>query len=113
MVSSSRKEIKKFNGQNFDFWKLKIECLLVDQKKWAKVYLGTILMGMRREEWDKLKRREMSTIRLFLVESVLLNVLGEDLDKKPWDKLGSLYHSKSMVNKLFLRNKLYILRMSE
>jgi hypothetical protein len=44
---------------------------------------------------------------------VLLNVLGEDLGKKMWDKMGSLYHSKYLVNKLFLRNKLYLLRMSD
>jgi hypothetical protein len=42
-----------------------------------------------------------------------LNVSGEDSTKKLWDKLGSLYQSKSLVNKLFLRKKLYLLRMSE
>ena len=35
------------------------------------------------------------------------------MEKKLWDKLGNLYQSKSMVNKLFLWNKLYILRMSD
>jgi hypothetical protein len=44
---------------------------------------------------------------------VLLNVLGEYLAKKLWDKLGSLYQSKYLVNKLFLRKKLYLLRMSD
>ena len=33
--------------------------------------------------------------------------------KKLWDKLGNLYQSKSMVNKLFLRKKLYLLRMND
>ena len=44
---------------------------------------------------------------------MLFNVSGEDSAKKLWDKLGSLYQSKSLVNKLFLRKKLYLLRMSE
>jgi hypothetical protein len=44
---------------------------------------------------------------------VLLNVSGEDLAKKLWDMLGSLYQSKSLVNKIFLRKKLYLLRMSD
>jgi hypothetical protein len=52
-------------------------------------------------------------IRLCLVDSVLLNVLGEYSAKKLCDKLGSLYQLKSMVNKLFLRKKLYLPRMSE
>jgi hypothetical protein len=43
----------------------------------------------------------------------LLNVLDEDSTKKLWDKLGSLYQSKSLLNKLFLRKKMCILRMSE
>jgi hypothetical protein len=44
---------------------------------------------------------------------VLLNVSGEDSVKKLWEKLGSLYQSKYLVNKLFLRNKMYLLRMSD
>ena len=44
---------------------------------------------------------------------MLLNVSCEDLSKKLWDKLGSLYQSKSIVNKLFLIKKLYLLRMSD
>jgi hypothetical protein len=61
MASISRIEIEKFNGQNFDISKLKIENLLVDQEKWASVCLCTILKGMPREEWEKLDRRERST----------------------------------------------------
>jgi hypothetical protein len=44
---------------------------------------------------------------------MLLNILSEDLAKKLWDKLGSLYKSKYLVKKLFLRKKLYLLRMSD
>jgi hypothetical protein len=44
---------------------------------------------------------------------VLLNVSGESTAKELWDKLGNLYQSKSLVNKLFLRKKLYHLRMED
>ena len=30
-----------------------------------------------------------------------------------WDKLGTLYQSKSLVNKLFLRKNMYNLRMKD
>jgi hypothetical protein len=43
------------------------------------------------EEWEKLEIRERSKIRLCLADLVLLNVSGEDLANKLWDKLGSLY----------------------
>jgi hypothetical protein len=35
MESNSRIEIEKFNGQNFELWKLKIEDLLVDREQWV------------------------------------------------------------------------------
>jgi hypothetical protein len=43
----------------------------------------------------------------------MLNVSCEDSTTKLWDKLGILYPSKSILNKLFLRKKLYLLRMSD
>ena len=44
-------------------------------------------------------------------DSVLLNVSGEAIAKALWDKLGTLYQSKSLVNKRFLWKILYNLRM--
>eukprot|EP00253_Pinus_taeda_P003773 PITA_03773 len=38
---------------------------------------------------------------------------GEATAKALWDKLGTLYQSKSLVNKFFLRKKLYNLRMKD
>jgi hypothetical protein len=90
-----------------------MEDLLVDREQWVVVSPRTILMGMSKEEWEKLERRERSMIQLCLADSILLNVSGEDTAKKLWDKLGSLYQSKSLVNKLFLWKKLYLLRMSD
>jgi hypothetical protein len=68
---------------------------------------------MSKEDWNKLDRRARSTIQLCLEDSVLLNVSGESTAKELWDKLGNLYKSKSLVNKLFLRKKLYNLRMED
>eukprot|EP00253_Pinus_taeda_P027266 PITA_27266 len=83
MTTSGKIEIEKFNGQSFELWKLKMEDLLVDKDQWIVVDLG------------------------------LLNVSGEATTKALWDKLGTLYQSKSLVNKLFLRKKLYNLRMKD
>jgi hypothetical protein len=133
MESSSRIEIEKFNGKNFEIWKLKMEDLLVDKEQWIVVDPGTQPTrtpststqatdtqptitpptGMSKEYWEKLDRRARSTIRLCLADSVLLNVSGESIAKELWDKLGNLYQSKSLVNKLFLRKKLYHLIMED
>ena len=44
---------------------------------------------------------------------MLLNVSGESTAKELWDKLGNLYQSKSLVNKLFLQKKLYHIRIED
>jgi hypothetical protein len=74
---------------------------------------STPATGMSKEDQEKLDRKVRSTIRLCLEDSVLLNVSGESTAKELWDKLGNLYQSKSLVNKLFLRKKLYHLRMED
>jgi hypothetical protein len=74
---------------------------------------STPATGMSKEDWEKLDKTARSTIRLCLADSVLLNVSGESTAKELWDKLGNLYQSKSLVNKLFLRKKLYHLRMED
>jgi hypothetical protein len=68
---------------------------------------------MSNEDWEKLKIRARSTFRLFLADLVLLNVSEESIAKEIWDKLGNLYQSESLVNKLFLRKNLYHLRMED
>ena len=65
------------------------------------------------EDWKKLDLKEKSTIRLCVSNLILLNASRESMAKTLWDKLGTLYQSKSLVNKLFLWKKLYNLRMKD
>ena len=113
MVSNGKIEIEKFNGQSFELWKLKMEDFLVDKDEWIVVDPGTKPMGVSNEEWKKLDRKAKSRIRLCVSDSMLLNVSGEATMKALWDKLRNLYQSKSLVNKLFLRKKLYNLMMKD
>jgi len=62
MASSGKIEIEKFNGQNFELWKLKMENLLVDKHEWIMVDLSTKTTGVSNEEWKKLDRMSKSTI---------------------------------------------------
>ena len=113
MASSGKIEIEKFNGQSFELWKLKMEDLLVDKDQWIAVDPGTKPTTMSDEDWKKLDWKAKSTIRLCVSDLVLLNVFGEATMKTLLEKLGILYQSKSLVNKLFLRKKLYNLRMKD
>ena len=74
----------------------------MDKDQWIAVDPGTKPTTISDEDWKKLDRKAKSTIRLCVSDSVLLNVSGEATMKTLWDKLGTLYESKSLVNKLFL-----------
>jgi hypothetical protein len=88
-----------------------MEDFLVDKEQWTIVDLGTSPKGTSVEDWKNLDWKVKRTISLCLLDSVLLNVSGEATTKALWDKLGTLYQSKSLVNKLFMWKKLYNLRM--
>jgi hypothetical protein len=60
-----------------------------------------------------LDRKAKSTIRLCLSDSILLNLSEEATTKGLWDKLGKLYQSKSLENKIFPINKMYNPRMRD
>ena len=50
MASTSRIEIKKFNDQNFELWKLEMEDLLVDQEHWIVVHPGMKPIGTLQDD---------------------------------------------------------------
>jgi hypothetical protein len=106
-------ENENFNGKFFEMWKLKMKDLLVDIDLWIAVDLVISPTTTSSYDWKKLDQEENSTIRLCLSDSILLNVSEEATTKDLWDKLGKLDQSKSLVNKLFLRKKLYNLRMRD
>ena len=51
MENSSRVEIHKFNGHNFELWKLKMEDLSVDKEQWVVVDSGTKPTVMSLKDW--------------------------------------------------------------
>jgi hypothetical protein len=62
MESSSKMEIEKFNGKNFELWKLKMEDLLVDRDQWIVMDLGTALAGTLADDWKNLDWKAKITI---------------------------------------------------
>jgi len=63
--------------------------------------------------YDVMDHKAKGLIKLCLTNSVLINVHEEPSVKKLWKKLSEIYQEKSLVNKIFLRKKLYSLRMEE
>ena len=112
---SGRIDVEKFFGTKFEMWKLKMEDLLIDQDLWDAIDEDTLWPTDPNlaTQYDVTDRKAKGLIRLCLVDSILINVHEKLTMKKLWKKLSEIYQAKSLVNKIFLRKKLYSLRMGE
>jgi hypothetical protein len=104
-VQSLKFEDEKFNGKNnFQLWKLKMRDMLVQQGlQKALASKSKRPSGMLNKEWDDLDSRALSTIRLCLANDVLFNIIGEETTTGLWSKMESLYITKSLTNRIFLK----------
>lgn len=68
--------------------------------------------NMTDEEWDEYEQKVVSSIHLALHQDVMYNVLKEKTTSGIWAKQKSIYVSKSLTNKLFLKRQLYSLKMA-
>jgi hypothetical protein len=66
--------------------------------------------GFVREEQDM---KAVSTIRLLLADEIMYDVMEENSTTGIWLNLEKSYMSKSLTNKLHLKQKLYGLKMIE
>ena len=54
-----------------------------------------------------------ATIRLCLIDHIMYHVMDETSPEKIWDKLEEQFMSKTLTRKLYLKQKLYGLKMQE
>jgi cell division cycle protein 20 (cofactor of APC complex) len=114
-AQSAKFENEKFNGKNnFEIWKVKMHDPLVQQGV-VKAPLGGKKQPatIKNEYLDEIDARVLSAIRMCLVDDVLLNIVAEKTTFGLWTKLESLYMTKYLTNKIFLKRKLYSLCMRE
>ncbi|XP_073112178.1 uncharacterized protein [Elaeis guineensis] len=114
MASSSTKyEVEKFNGgSSFSLWKIKIKSSLILQGLWKAVE-NNFLEGMKEADKANLKERALSAIFMSVTDNVLREIASEKLVPEAWKKLEELYSAKSLTNRLYLKKRLYNLRMNE
>ena len=95
-VLSAKFEVEKFNRKNkFELWKHNM-CDLLVQEGLHKVLAGKIKRpwGMTNEDWEYMEARSLNTIRLFLVDDVLFNIVGKNNNKL----MEILYMTKYVTN---------------
>ncbi|GJQ92982.1 retrovirus-related pol polyprotein from transposon TNT 1-94 [Tanacetum coccineum] len=105
--------IEKFNGKsNFSLWRIKIRALLKQQGIWAPL-AGPKPADMTDAKYNSQDEKAHSTILLSLSDEVLYEVADEETAAGVWKKLEKLYMTKSLTNKLLLKQRLFSLRMKE
>jgi len=68
---------------------------------------------MEDDEWNDIDFRAKAMIILCPSDVVLYNMMNKEITASLWYRLESLYMTKSLSNKLFMKMQLYNLRMKE
>jgi hypothetical protein len=117
-MATAKFEVEKFDGQNsFSLWRIKMRALLRQQglvkvlEPRGKIGISAIDEIVERGELEEKKAH--SIILLSLSDGVLREVADEETTAGLWKKLESLYMKKSLTNRLFLKQRLYTLKMQE
>ncbi|KAH9689341.1 Integrase catalytic domain-containing protein [Citrus sinensis] len=70
-------------------------------------------MEITDDKWNEIDGNAISDLHLALADGVLSSVAEKNTAKEICDTLTKLYEAKSLHNKIFLKRKLYTLRMAE
>ncbi|KAH9800564.1 hypothetical protein KPL71_000708 [Citrus sinensis] len=86
---------------------------VVLRKNNCLVAIGERPMEITDDKWNEIDGNAISDLHLALADGVLSSVAEKNTAKEIWDTLTKLYKAKSLHNKIFLKRKLYTLRMAE
>ncbi|KAE8678885.1 Serine/threonine-protein kinase Nek5 [Hibiscus syriacus] len=112
-MSGAKFEVAKFDGQgNFGLWQTRVKDLLAQQGI-LKALRPTKPASMDEEDWEELQQRAAGTIRLCLADEVMYHVMHLSSPDEIWRKLESQFMSKSLTTKLYLKQRLYGLKMQD
>ncbi|KAE8691239.1 hypothetical protein F3Y22_tig00110890pilonHSYRG00161 [Hibiscus syriacus] len=112
-MSGAKFEVVKFDGQgNFGLWQTRVKDLLAQQGI-LKALRPTKPASMDEEDWEELQQRAVGTIRLCLADEVIYHVMHLSSPDEIWRKLESQFMSKSLTTKLYLKQRLYGLKMQD
>nr|GEY14218.1 retrovirus-related Pol polyprotein from transposon TNT 1-94 [Tanacetum cinerariifolium] len=106
-------DIDKFDGKiGFAIWKVHMQAVLTHHG-YKKAFRGIAHkpQSMSDEDLLELDEKALATIQLFLTREVLREIIHETTAAGLWLKLESLYMTKSLANKLRLKDRLYTFRM--
>ena len=117
---TNKVDLEKFTGQNdFNIWRIKMEALLIIQGLGDAIDLviknenAEASSSKTPEYVVEIDKKARSTIILSLGDSVIRKVAKEKTVTGLWAKLEQLYMTKSLANRLYIKKKMFSLRMIE
>ena len=112
--SDTRFEVEKINGTgSFGLWQTRVKDLLAQQGCLEALLQEAKPAKMEADDWEELQLKAVGTIQLCLSDQVIYHVMDENSPKKIWEKLESQFMSKTATTKVYLKQKLYGMRMQE
>ncbi|GKA07713.1 retrovirus-related pol polyprotein from transposon TNT 1-94 [Tanacetum coccineum] len=109
-MTGAKFDIEKFDGTgDFGLWRVKMRALLIQHG--CEAALEVLPADMEAQAKAELNKKAHSAVILCLGNKVLREVTGETTAAGVWSKLETLYMTKSLANKLYLKKKLYTFYM--
>ena len=112
-LMDSKFEVVRFDGTgNFGLWQTRVKDLLaqhgisraLNERKPAEV---------DDDKWEEMQVQACATIRLCLLDQIMYHVMDKTSPKQIWDMLEEQFISKTLTQKLYLKQKLYGLKMQK
>ncbi|KAG9457668.1 hypothetical protein H6P81_002176 [Aristolochia fimbriata] len=98
--SSKTGKIEKFDGSNYQWWRMQIEDHLYEKQLHLPL-IGVKPAEMKADEWALLDRRALAVVRMSLTQSVAFNVSKEKTVKDLLrQRLAGVYEKSSTSNKV-------------
>ncbi|GKA24336.1 hypothetical protein Tco_0710369 [Tanacetum coccineum] len=109
-MTGAKFDIEKFDGTgDFVLWRIKMRALLIQHG--CEAALEVLPADMEAQTKAELNKKAHSVVILCLGNKVLREVTREMTAAGVWSKLKTLYMTKSLANKLYLKKKLYTFYM--
>nr|GEX04662.1 zinc finger, CCHC-type [Tanacetum cinerariifolium] len=109
-MTGAKFDIEKFDGTgDFGLWRIKMRDLLIQHE--CEAALEILPADMKVQTKAELNKKAHSAVILCLGNKVLREVTEETTVAGIWSKLETLYMTKLLANKLYLKKKLYTFYM--
>ena len=119
-MDASKVDLEKFNRKNdFNIWKVRMEALLITLGLSKAIEPTTKKKGNEGSSSKspelavKINKKARSTVILSLSDSVIREVAKERTVAELWAKLKNLYMTKSLANSLYIKKRMFSLKMVE